>query len=125
MIKMNDKCLLVTPHNIQDELIKNEIEQNRLQFESFKEQKYNEILREYKQLQNNWNELKEENKALLTLVEWFIECGMGFDNIASPDDMNWEEFEEESKNMGYTESLIYYAKKYNQLQELEQGKDES
>ena len=56
---MNDKCLLVTPNNIQDELIKNEIEQNRLQFESFKEQKYNEILREYKQLQNNWNELKK------------------------------------------------------------------
>lgn len=82
------------------------------------------LLNYLEQLQNNWNELKEENKALLTLVEWFIECGMGFDNIASPDDMNWEEFEEESKNMGYTESLIYYAKKYNQLQELEQGKDE-
>ena len=44
MIKMIDKCLLVTPQNIQGELIRNEIEQINLPAESVKEQKYNEIL---------------------------------------------------------------------------------
>lgn len=62
--------------------------------------------------------LKEENKALHTLVEWAEECGFGFDNFTD-DAINWEEFEEESKNMDYIESMIYYAKKYNQIQELE------
>ena len=57
---MNDKCLLVTPQNIQGELIQNEIEFNNLKVQAFKEQKYNEMLREYKQLQNNWNELKKK-----------------------------------------------------------------
>lgn len=56
---MSDKYNLITPENIQAELIRNEIEQNDLQVQVFKEQKYNEMLRDYKQLQHNWNELKK------------------------------------------------------------------
>ena len=65
-------------------------------------------------LQQENARLKEENKALLTLVNWFEECGMGFDNIAQDDIINWDKFEEETKDMGYIESMIYYAKKYNE-----------
>lgn len=36
--------------------------------------------------------------------------------------MKWEEFEKESYNMDYIESMIHYAKKYNKMQEL-QGSD--
>lgn len=46
-------------HNIQRELLKNEIEQNNLMVEAFKEQKYNKLLRENQQLKDNWNKLKE------------------------------------------------------------------
>ena len=65
--------------------------------------------------------LKEENQALLTLVNWFEECGMGFDNIAQDDIINWEKFEEETEDMGYIESMIYYAKKYNEKQNLKEN----
>lgn len=65
--------------------------------------------------------LKEENQALLTLVNWFEECGMGFDNIVQDDIINWEKFEEETEDMGYIESMIYYAKKYNEKQNLKEN----
>lgn len=58
----------------------------------------------------NW---KEENKALLTLINWAVECDFGFDNFANDEYVNWEEFEKESNDMNYIESMIYYAKKYN------------
>ena len=41
---------LITPRNIQGELIKNEIEQNNLMIEAVKEQKYNELLKENQKL---------------------------------------------------------------------------
>ena len=41
--------------NIQRELIKNEIKQNNLMVESVKEQKYNKLLRENRQLIDNWS----------------------------------------------------------------------
>lgn len=74
----------------------------------------------YKLQQENAR-LKEENQALLTLVNWFEECGMGFDNIAQDDIINWEKFEEETEDMGYIESMIYYAKKYNEKQNLKEN----
>lgn len=58
---MNNKNILVTPANIQGELIRNEIELNDLQFQAFKEQKYNELLKENQQL-------KEENEELKFIV---------------------------------------------------------
>lgn len=44
---------------IQSELVKNELNQLEMQVENLKEQKYSELLRENKQLQDNWNKLKE------------------------------------------------------------------
>ena len=73
------------------------------------------------ELQQENARLKEENQALLTLVNWFEECGMGFDNIAQDDIINWEKFEEETEDMGYIESMIYYAKKYNEKQNLKEN----
>ena len=72
-------------------------------------------------LQQENARLKEENQALLTLVNWFEECGMGFDNIVQDDIINWEKFEEETEDMGYIESMIYYAKKYNEKQNLKEN----
>ncbi len=48
---------------LQDELIKNEINQTKLQYNAFKEQKYSELLRENEQLKDNWNKLKEWLKS--------------------------------------------------------------
>lgn len=48
---MNKECKLITPENIQGELINNEIEQINLRAQAFKEQKYNELLKENKDLQ--------------------------------------------------------------------------
>lgn len=59
--------------------------------------------------------LVEENNALLTLINWAEECGFGFDNFKDNDYVNWEEFEKESKDMDYIKSMIYYAKKYNEM----------
>lgn len=48
---MNKECNLITPENMQGELINNEIEQINLRAQAFKEQKYNELLKENKDLQ--------------------------------------------------------------------------
>ena len=56
---MSDKNMLVTPENIQGELIKTKIELNNLQFQAFKEQKYNELLKENKQLKEVIEEVRE------------------------------------------------------------------
>ena len=71
-------------------------------------------------LQQENAQLKEENQALHTLVEWAEQCGFGFDNFTD-DVINWEEFEKESKNMDYIESMIHYAKKYNEALEGNNG----
>jgi hypothetical protein len=47
----------------------------------------------------------KEIKGLKLLVEWAIECGFGYDNIPEI----YEEYEEEIKDMDYTEGLIYIA----------------
>lgn len=81
------------------------------------------LQQENKQLEKVWNIIKEENKALLTLINWAVECDFGFDNFADDEYVNWEKFEKESNDMNYIESMIYYAKKYNKMQELKQGSD--
>lgn len=45
--------------NIEYEIIKNEIEQNNLRVQAFKEQKYNELVRENNQLKKRIRELKK------------------------------------------------------------------
>ena len=57
---------LITPHNIQSELIKNEIEQNNLMVETVKEQKYNELLRENHQLKDRINKAVD-------YINWWVE----------------------------------------------------
>lgn len=71
---MNDKCKLITPENIQGEVINNEIEQINLRVQAFKEQKYNELLKENQ-------ELKKENKILRENAEH---------NDKVVDKVNWE-----------------------------------
>lgn len=44
---------------IQSELVKNELNQLEMQVENLKEQKYSKLLKENKQLKDNWNKLKE------------------------------------------------------------------
>lgn len=58
-------------------------------------------------------------EALELLLGWAIQCDFGLDNVAVDycgkwDDsiISYEEFEERTKNMNYTESMIEYAKIY-------------
>lgn len=44
---------------IQSELVKNELNQLELQYNDYKNQKFNELVKENKQLKSNWNKLKE------------------------------------------------------------------
>lgn len=88
-----------------------------------------ELIKEDKNLNNAYISvsqyiwlLEQENKALLTLINWAEECGFGFDNFTDDEYVKWEEFEKENYNMDYIESMIHYAKKYNKMQEL-QGSD--
>ena len=78
---------------IQSELVKNELNQLGMQVENLKEQKYSELLRENKQLQDNWNKLKEYIGA-----EYYC-----FDN--------------ESIEFEVAKGIL------NKMQELEQGSD--
>ena len=90
----------------------------------------NEAYDEYKgtlqeqinELQSDWNSLREENKALRLLLNWAEECDWGFDNFRDDDVIDWEEFEKETEDMDYIESMIFYAKKYLEMNKLE-GKD--
>ena len=48
----------------------------------------------------------EELKGLRLLVEWAIECGFGYNNLT---DELFEKYEDEIKDIGYNEGLIYIA----------------
>jgi len=49
----------------------------------------------------------EEVKGLRLLADWAVECGFGFDNIPE----EYEKYKEEISDMGYTEGLVYIARK--------------
>lgn len=49
---------------IQSELVKNELNQLELQYNDYKNQKFNELVKENKQLKSNWNKLKEIIKKM-------------------------------------------------------------
>lgn len=61
-------------------------------------------------------ELQQENEAMKKLIEWISECDFGFDNFVNDyeEDINMteEEFDKETENMSYIESMIHYAKLY-------------
>lgn len=51
-------------------------------------------------------------KALELLLDWAIECDFGFDNIPE----EYDKYEDDIKDMGYKEGLIYIAEReVNQL----------
>ncbi len=58
------------------------------------------------------SQLLQYTKAVQLLLEWSKQCDFGFDNFRDDEIINWEEFEKETENMDYTESMIYYANKY-------------
>lgn len=66
---MNKECNLITPENIQRELINNEIEQINLRAQAFKEQKYNELLKENKDLQQRIDDAIKEIDYLHTTCD--------------------------------------------------------
>lgn len=57
-------------------------------------------------------ELRLENKALRQLLEWAEECDFGLDQIVADDDFDFDKFYEETQDMNYIDSLIWYAKEY-------------
>lgn len=50
----------------------------------------------------------KELKGLRLLLDWAVECGFGYDNI--PEEYQKYKNDIESKELGYTEGLIYIAK---------------
>ena len=79
---------------IQSELVKNELNQLEMQVENLKEQKYSELLRENKQLQDNWNKLKE-----------------------------WIVYNKHNENTEQHYLVVDYGTLLGKMQELEQGSD--
>lgn len=67
---MNKECNLITPENIQRELINNEIEQINLRAQAFKEQKYNELLKENKDLQQRIDKAIEYIKEYASYIDY-------------------------------------------------------
>ena len=65
-------------------------------------------------------ELQKENKALRKLLEWAEECDFGFDQIAADDDFDFDKFYEETQDMNYIDSLIYYAERWIEKNDQEQ-----
>lgn len=63
-------------------------------------------------------ELQKENRALCKLLEWAEECGFGLDNIGK-----WEydidNYYEETEDMDYIDSLIWYAERWIEKYERE------
>lgn len=48
-----------------------------------------------------------DEQALRLLLDWAIECGFGYDSFPE----EYERYKEEITNMGYTEGMIYIAKR--------------
>lgn len=76
------------------------------------EEALNKAVEDNRKLEKDLQYICEENKALRVLLDWFIECDFGFDNIRSDDIVDWDKFEEETEDMDYKESFIEYAKRY-------------
>lgn len=71
---------------------------------------------EVKKMQEQLSQLQQENEAMKQLIEWIEECDFGFDNFVNDFEedikMTEEEFDKETENMSYIESMIHYAKLY-------------
>jgi uncharacterized protein YihD (DUF1040 family) len=68
-------------------------------------------LKKIKDTQPDYKKILEENKALKLLLEWMVECDFGLENIMD-DTIDEAKFEEETKDMSYSDSIIHYAKMY-------------
>ena len=57
-------------------------------------------------------QLNKKNKALLLLLNWAEECDWGFDNFRDDDVIDWDNFEKETEDLDYIESMVKYAEMY-------------
>lgn len=76
-------------------------------------------------MKDEYEMLKKENQALRLLLQWAIECDFGFDNFVVDDDcidISSPEWENETKNMSYLDTMVLYAKKY--LEKIKRWKNE-
>ena len=71
---MNKECKLITPENIQGEIINNEIEQINLRTQAIKEQKYNELLKENQELKEEINKISKKELKVRDML-YSIEYG--------------------------------------------------
>lgn len=51
--------------------------------------------------------MSKTEKALRLLLEWSIECGFGYDQFSE----EYYKYEQDIKDMSYTEGMIYIAEK--------------
>ncbi len=58
------------------------------------------------------HKLENDIKVLRQLLEWAYECDFGFDQIATDDDFDFDKFYEETKGMGYIESMLLYTERW-------------
>lgn len=61
---------------------------------------------------NMISQLLQYAKACRLIVEWAEQCDFGFDNFRDDTVVDWAKFEKQRGDMGYTESLIFYANMY-------------
>ena len=87
---MSDINNLITPCNIQGELIKNKIEQNNLMFEAFKEQKYNELLKENQQLKDEINKISKKELKIMQMLRSIELCTLTKERIDQIEEVMFE-----------------------------------
>ena len=58
------------------------------------------------------HKLEKENKALRKLLEWAEECDFTFDQIWDDDFLDEDKFLEDTKDMDYIDTMIYYAERW-------------
>lgn len=57
------------------------------------------------------HKLENDIKVLRQLLEWAEECGFEFGQIAD-DDFDFDKFYEETKGIGYIESMLLYTERW-------------
>lgn len=81
---------------IQSELVKNEANQIELQYNNYKNQKFNELVKKNQQLKNNWNELKKDIGYELIKLRELNEYNEGLCNAFNYINNKMQELEKES-----------------------------
>lgn len=65
-----------------------------------------------KELLFQFSEIIQENRALRKLLEWADECGFTFDQIWDDSFLDEDKFVEDTKDMDYIDTMIYYAERW-------------